>query len=276
MKEPNPLLPQGSFEAQGRGKSHVRIAVFTILAIHVVVLGALLIQGCKREEKADTAASGQSNDFNSVPPFGGASNEVVTPADGNPPGPGSNLAPMPGVAATASNVAPLPVPQQPVVPQPVPQPPVVPEVAGTEHTIVKGDTFAGLAQKYGVTVKAIQAANPGVDPAKLKLGQKVKIPAKTATAAMTSNGTTGGTTASDTYVVKSGDTLAKVAKDHATTIKAIQKLNNLTTTQIRVGQKLKLPSRATAPATATPNPVTPGGAPPAGGTVPPLSPAPAQ
>src|SRR3954463_3887179 len=87
-QQPNPLVPQGTFESQARGKSHVRIAVFTILAIHVVVLGALLIQGCKRD-KDDTAASSSvpTNDFSNIPPFGGT-NDIVT-------APPSNAAPVP-------------------------------------------------------------------------------------------------------------------------------------------------------------------------------------
>ena len=80
MKEPSPLVPQGSFEAQAKRKSHVRIAVFSILAIHVVVLGGLLILGCKREDK-DKDNSAQNPPTNDVPAF--ASNEVVT---ANPPG----------------------------------------------------------------------------------------------------------------------------------------------------------------------------------------------
>jgi hypothetical protein len=47
MNTPSPLVPQGTFLGKP-GRSHIRIAVFTILAIHVVLLGALLLQGCKR------------------------------------------------------------------------------------------------------------------------------------------------------------------------------------------------------------------------------------
>jgi hypothetical protein len=79
MKQPNPLVPQGSFESQGRRKSHVRLAVFTILAIHLVVLGALLIQGCKREEKDTTALNPPTNDMSTaVQPFTNAITDVVT------------------------------------------------------------------------------------------------------------------------------------------------------------------------------------------------------
>ena len=43
------------------------------------------------------------------------------------------------------------------------------------HTIVAGDKFYNLAKQYGTTQKAIEELNPGVDPTKLQLGQKVRI-----------------------------------------------------------------------------------------------------
>jgi LysM repeat protein len=128
-------------------------------------------------------------------------------------------------------------------------PPPINDVAAPaviEHTIVKGDYYSTLATKYGVTVKAIQAANPGKDPAKLQIGDKIKIPPKALAAASTGTTTTAAADPS-LYTVKSGDTLGKIAKDHKTTVSELQKLNNLTTTQIKVGQKLKMPSAGTPP-----------------------------
>lgn len=63
------------------------------------------------------------------------------------------------------------------------------------------------------------------------------------------------------YVVKSGDTLTKIARVHHTTVQAIRSANNLKTDRILVGQKLKVPagdasaesaSRATTPAEPAP------------------------
>lgn len=45
------------------------------------------------------------------------------------------------------------------------------------HTIRSGDTFTKLSQQYNVSVAAILAANPDVDPRRLAVGQKIKIPA---------------------------------------------------------------------------------------------------
>jgi len=41
---------------------------------------------------------------------------------------------------------------------------------------VQGDTFISIAQKTGVTVQALQAANPGVAPTALSVGTKLVIP----------------------------------------------------------------------------------------------------
>ena len=62
--------------------------------------------------------------------------------------------------------------------------------------------------------------------------------------------TGGSTEGGETYVVKSGDTLTKIAKSHGTTVKAIESENNLSTTKIKVGQKLKIPAKAEAAAPA--------------------------
>ncbi|MFK7902870.1 MAG: peptidoglycan DD-metalloendopeptidase family protein [Nitratireductor sp.] len=42
------------------------------------------------------------------------------------------------------------------------------------------------------------------------------------------------------YLVKSGDSLGKIAQQHGTSVAALQKANGLTNTNIRIGQKLKL------------------------------------
>ncbi|MFO7296212.1 MAG: LysM domain-containing protein, partial [Clostridia bacterium] len=49
--------------------------------------------------------------------------------------------------------------------------------AGTMPYIIRaGDTFFSLARRFGTTVDAIMAANPGVDPNRLQIGQRICIP----------------------------------------------------------------------------------------------------
>ncbi len=44
------------------------------------------------------------------------------------------------------------------------------------HAISKGDTFSGIAFRYGVSIPALQAANPGLEPNILIVGTVVFIP----------------------------------------------------------------------------------------------------
>jgi LysM repeat protein len=220
MNNPNPFVPQGSVLEQNKRRSRMKLAVFCVLAVSVCGLTAMLIQGCKREQSADTVPPVDTNSF---------------VADTNLPPVSTNLPPV------STNPPPIIAPVVPVAP-------VVPEATGTEYVIVKGDTLAKIAKKNGVTLKALEAANPGVVPTKLKVGQKLTLPAGGAAAPAATGAsagtdlTAGSTEGGETYAVKSGDTLTKIAKSHGTTVKAIEAENNLSTTKIKVGQKLKIPA----------------------------------
>lgn len=48
--------------------------------------------------------------------------------------------------------------------------------SGRTHTVVDGDTLSGIAEQYGVTQAALQAANPGVTLDPLGLGTVLVIP----------------------------------------------------------------------------------------------------
>ncbi|MCX7819507.1 MAG: LysM peptidoglycan-binding domain-containing protein [Kiritimatiellae bacterium] len=48
--------------------------------------------------------------------------------------------------------------------------------AARTYTVAAGDTLGGIARKLGVSVSALQQANPDVNPARLKIGQKLNVP----------------------------------------------------------------------------------------------------
>ena len=256
MNKPNPLVPQGTFA--DKGKAHIRITVFAILAVHVVLLGVLLIAGCNK--KATDGLAGDPGLPPTPPPL--TNDTPVAPAQWPGP-PGANLA--------GGNVpVPPPVPNIPPIPQPTIDPALPPAASVTEHTVVKGDSFYTLGKQYKVGTKAIADANPNVDSTKLRLGQKLKIPAPKAAAdggAAVAPGSSSlapaGASADTTYTVKSGDNLIKIAKAHGLTPKEVQRANGLRTTQIRVGQKLKIPGKTPAapPEPAAPPPGIPAPAP---------------
>jgi len=53
---------------------------------------------------------------------------------------------------------------------------VLPTPTTYTYTVVQGDTFISIAQHTGVTVQALQAANPGVSATALSVGTKLVIP----------------------------------------------------------------------------------------------------
>ena len=259
MNNPNPFVPKGSLlEQQSARRSRLKLAVFCVLAVSVTGLVAMLIQGCKREKPSDT-------DLN--PPS----------LDTNAPAMDTNLPPM-SVSNPPVVVPPVATNPPVVIPPVAPVEPVA--AAGSEYVVVKGDSLAKIAKKSGVTLKALQAANPGVVPTKLKVGQKLAIPAGGKSADATAPSVAaGGDAGGASYTVKSGDTLTKIAKKNGTTVKAIEAANGLSTTKIKVGQKLKIPSKAEAAAPAAPAPVadtTPAPALPPISVPAPAAPAPAK
>lgn len=247
---PNPLIPQGTF-LQQKSRSHIRIAVFTILAVHVVLLGSLLMAGCKRT--TDQATAEQTNEGGVYPPppvtqlpppeTSQPPTEVATTTDVAAPNLGSQLTQVPNTQPPTNVLPPEPSPILP--PQTTTVDPTLQAMPSQgEHVVLKGESFYTIAKKYGVTSRGIQEANPGVDPARLKIGQKLVIPARTASAtAGTGSSATSATNGTKTYTVKSGDTLNGIARKHGVTVKEIQSANNLRTTQIKVGQKLRIPSK---------------------------------
>lgn len=51
-----------------------------------------------------------------------------------------------------------------------------PATGGTMHTVQKGDTYYSIARRYGISPSALEAANPGVNPNRLSIGQRLRVP----------------------------------------------------------------------------------------------------
>jgi nucleoid-associated protein YgaU len=95
--------------------------------------------------------------------------------------------------------------------------PATPAAGSTQYTIKSGDTLEGIARAQmgdGQKWQLIAAANPGLDPKALKIGQKITIPASTATASKDKAAAPAGssTAAPNTYTVQKGDTLIELSR----------------------------------------------------------------
>jgi LysM repeat protein len=250
MTNPNPFVPKGSLlEQQSARRSRLKLAVFCVVAVSSVGLVAMLIQGCKREQPNDNGSTDTST------------NSIASTDTNATPVVDTNTMVLP----PSTNVAPAYVP-----------PPVTPVVdtSMTVYEIAQGDTLGKIAKAHHISVKELEAANPGVDPKRLKVKQKINIPAPSA---MTpTSAPTTDVAAGDTYSVKSGDTLSKIAKANGTTVKALEAANpGIDPNHLKVKQKLNLPQKVDATAVApvapapAPMPVVP---PPATSTAPATAP----
>lgn len=236
MNSNDPLFQQASAPDQKTaGRARVKIAVFSVIALHVAGLTALLLtQGCKREVPTENQPEPEHQLM-----------DTNTATDWNtnlPPDLASNTTPNYPPDNAVSNTTSLP---------PVDMGTSAAAAAG-EYVVQKGDSFYTIAKAHGITTAAMTAANPGVDSRRLKIGQKLVLPAPSAASAPAGNSVAPmtSTTGETSYTVKSGDTLTRIATRNGTTVKAIKSLNGLTTDRISVGQKLKIPVKAPAPAPA--------------------------
>ena len=57
--------------------------------------------------------------------------------------------------------------------------PAIPEgerMTVVEHSVEQGETLSHISVKYGISVRDLQAANPGVQPRYLRVGMRLTVP----------------------------------------------------------------------------------------------------
>jgi len=110
------------------------------------------------------------------------------------------------------------------------------------YTIVAGDTFSAIASKFNTTVAAIEAANPGVNPNNLQIGQVINIPSGSTDRPHHPPPQTGK------YTIQSGDTFTTIAAKFGTSPEKIQDLNpGVNPNNLQIGQVINVPSGAIHP-----------------------------
>jgi LysM repeat protein len=142
-----------------------------------------------------------------------------------------------------------------------------------EYTVVKGDTLRIIAERYQTTIDALVRENGIVNPDIIYIGQILRIPGATAaveteTVAVASPTPTlvtptvsepRTTDDANTYTIREGDTLAKIAVQFNMTVEALRVLNNLQNpNRIFYGQTLVvsgegIPTGTTDNSSSTPN-----------------------
>jgi len=163
----------------------------------------------ERARRERGAAPTEMRSEKPVPPSPSANKQVITVKPAAPrtpppppvqtvPPPPAPVQPVPPPPATVEPVQPVPpppAPAQPVVarpsavrtvkalPAPAPKSPkvksaaaAVPAGATTEYVVKPGDTIFLISKRTNFRQDAIIAANPGLKPDRLRVGQKIKLP----------------------------------------------------------------------------------------------------
>lgn len=123
------------------------------------------------------------------------------------------------------------------------------------YQVKKGDTFYSISKALDVTVAELKEWN-GITSNALEIDQELIYyiqftphavsdslpPEDTTTLISTSSGTPN-----TYYLVKSGDSLYKIAQENDMTVQELKDLNNLTSNNLRIGQRLAVKSVSIAP-----------------------------
>ncbi len=113
------------------------------------------------------------------------------------------------------------------------------------YRVKEGDTLTAISKHYGVSISMIVKVNAGLNPDRLKIGQKLMIPLSLQPLNPPSNSAGGGagSVQTSTYTIQKGDTLYSLARRYGTTAQKLANLNGIYMNSIlRIGQKLKVPA----------------------------------
>jgi membrane-bound lytic murein transglycosylase D len=106
--------------------------------------------------------------------------------------------------------------------------------ASRTHRVAAGETMDRIARRYGVSVPALRAANSGVDPRRMRVGQTLRVPGGNAQAGAQAP------SAARFHQVRRGENLSVIASRYGVSVRQIQAWNGLRGTSIQAGQRLRV------------------------------------
>jgi len=142
--------------------------------------------------------------------------------------------------------------EEPAAPEPTPAPEQNQEQT---YRVVPGDSLNAIAQRFGVSVAAIQSLNSITNPNRISVGQLIRIPASSQAEAPAPAPTPEPEPEPEPapepepsptvveYRVQSGDTLLRIGAKFGVSSKSLQEFNGISNpNRISIGQLLKIPT----------------------------------
>ena len=121
------------------------------------------------------------------------------------------------------------------------QKPYVEEDAPTIHRVKNGEYLGKIAKQYNTSVSRLMSWN-NLKNSNLRVGQKLVVYINPDTAPAPKKSTTSSAKGTIEYTVKSGDTLWGIAKKHSgVSVSQIEKLNNISASDLKPGIKIQIP-----------------------------------
>lgn len=163
---------------------------------------------------------------------------AVRPADPTPTVTVAKAASAPAAGPAAPVAAALPAPVRPA--------------ADGAYAVADGDTLWSVAKRLGVSPESLAAANPGIDPRRMSIGQSLAMPAgqppallaqaQVAAPAPRPARSAPSGAAGRLHSVADGDNFWSVARRYDVTVAALTEANpGVEPTRLRIGQPLAIP-----------------------------------
>jgi len=226
MSTPNPLQPQSALDGASSPKSRMRVTVLTILALHVVFIGGLLMQGC--DKKSGTPAGSSAGSLPSLSDTNLFASPVTDPVTSTsyPTGSGTSS----GGLATSGGGS------------------LIPPVDAASGTSAGGGGLGGTGTGFGSTggTGLGSASGDGLGSGSRatgvpgssfggSLGGSLPVASTPSEPLVASAGMTE-------HVIKSGDMIGDLAKTYGVTTEAIIRANpTVKPRNLRIGDRLMIP-----------------------------------
>jgi LysM repeat protein len=117
-----------------------------------------------------------------------------------------------------------------------------------EHFMARGETLGHIARRYRVSQAMLIAANPRLNPRRIRVGQRVVVPTGGAPSTkmarrMAEPVVAAGTSTSAFHRVRRGETISEIADEYGVTQRELRAWNKLDSRgRIRAGQRLRVVS----------------------------------